>query len=105
MYMAVHTRPDLAYTVNLLSRYNSNPTYEACQAAVHTLVYVSNTVDMGIRFPNTSSSESLSAYSDADWAGDYDTSRSTTGYIVYLWGAPKMAIPSSTDRSHLYDGS
>ena len=27
-------------------------------------------------------------YSDADWAGDIDTSRSTTGNIVYLWGAP-----------------
>ena len=29
MYLAVHTRPDLSYTVNLLSRFNSRPTYGA----------------------------------------------------------------------------
>lgn len=88
MYLAVHTRPDLAYTVNLLSRFNSRPTYAACQAALHTLVYLEETVDQGIVFPNSIDSDPLEVYSDADWAGDLDTSRSTTGYIVYLWGAP-----------------
>ena len=39
-------------------------------------------------FPNLTEEEPLRAYLDADWAGDLDTSRSTTGYIVYLWGAP-----------------
>jgi hypothetical protein len=87
MYLAVHTRPDLAYTVNLLSRFNSKPTYAACQAALHTLVYIEGTLEVGIIFPNRSDCESLLADSDADWAGDFDTSRSTTGYIVYLWGA------------------
>ena len=31
--------------------------------------------------------EPLTVYSDAVWAGDVDTSRSTTGYIVYQCGA------------------
>jgi hypothetical protein len=88
MYLAVHTRPDLAYTVNLLSRFNSRPTYAACQAALHTLVYLEETIDQGIIFPNSIDSDPLEVYSDADWAGDLDTSRSTTGYIVFLWGAP-----------------
>lgn len=88
MYLAVHTRPDLSYTVNLLSRFNSRPTYAACQATLHTLVYLEKTVDQGIIFPNTIDSDPLKVYSDADWAGDLDTSRSTTGYVVYLWGAP-----------------
>ena len=35
-------------------------------------------------FPNLTDE----AYSDADWTGDLDISRSTTGYIVCLWGAP-----------------
>ena len=77
MYLAVHTRPDTAHTVNLLSRFNTRPTYAACQAALHTLV-----------FPNLTEEEPLRAYSDADWAGDLDTSRSTTGYFVYMRGAP-----------------
>ena len=86
--VGVHTRPDLSYTVNLLSRFNSRPTNGACQAALHTLGYLSNTVNQGIVFPNVTEGEPLMVYSDADWAGDVDTSRSTTGYIVYLWGAP-----------------
>ena len=28
------------------------------------------------------------AYSDADWAGDLDTRRSTTGYVIYAAGGP-----------------
>ena len=88
MYLAVHTRPDLSYTVNLLSRFNSRPTYAACQAAVYTLIYLEETIDQGIVFPNSIDSDPLKVYSHADWAGDLDTSRSTTGYIVFLWGAP-----------------
>lgn len=88
MYLAVHTRPDMAYTVNLLSRFTTRPTYAACQAALHTLLYLENTVDQGIIFPNFTDEDPLCVYSDADWAGDLDTCRSTTGYIVYLWGAP-----------------
>ena len=78
----------MAYTFNLLSRFNTRPTYDACQAALHTLLYLDNTVEHGIVFSNLTDEESLRAYSDAEWAGDLDTSRSTTGYIVYLWGAP-----------------
>ena len=39
-----------------------------------------------IIFPNVTEGEPLKVYSDADWAGGVDTSRSTTGYIVHLWG-------------------
>ena len=30
----------------------------------------------------------LFVFSDVDWAGDLDTRRSTTGYIVYAAGGP-----------------
>ena len=105
MYLAVNTRIDMAFAVNQLSRFNSCPTYEACRAAVHTLRYLNETQDYGLIFPNHSK-EGLVAYSDADWAGDMDTSRSTTGYVVYLWGAPiawqsrlQPTVASSTTES------
>ena len=52
-------------------------------------MYLDNTVEHGIVFPNLIDEEPLRAYSDADWAGVLDTSRLTTGYIVSLWGAPE----------------
>jgi hypothetical protein len=45
--------------------------------------YVKGSLDFGTHIvPSTSSS--LIAYSDADWAGCPDTRRSTTGYCVFL---------------------
>ena len=51
-------------------------------------MYLNNTMEHGIVFSNLTDEEPLRAYSDADWVDDLDTSRSTTGFIVYLWGAP-----------------
>ena len=78
----------LGQTYPIRSTCCQGSTYGACQAALHILRYLSNTVNQGIVFPNVTEGELLTVYSDADWAGDVDTSRSTTGYIVYLWGAP-----------------
>src|SRR4051812_31941973 len=46
------------------------------------LRYVKGTLDMGITL-GASSSPSLTAYSDADWAGCPNSRRSTSGYCVY----------------------
>ena len=76
----------MAYTVNLLSRFYTRQAYVACQAALHILVSLDSTVEHGIVILNLTDEEPLRAYSDADWAGDLDISRSTTGYIVYMCG-------------------
>eukprot|EP00602_Paraphysomonas_sp_CaronLab_P004809 CAMPEP_0185023452 /NCGR_PEP_ID=MMETSP1103-20130426/6129_1 /TAXON_ID=36769 /ORGANISM="Paraphysomonas bandaiensis, Strain Caron Lab Isolate" /LENGTH=1343 /DNA_ID=CAMNT_0027556055 /DNA_START=49 /DNA_END=4080 /DNA_ORIENTATION=+ len=82
LYLAMHTRPDLAYAVGLLSRFSSCPTYASCKLAIHLLKYLRGTIDEGIRF--SGSEFDLHVFSDSDWAGDRLTRRSTTGYIVFL---------------------
>ena len=47
------------------------------------LRYLKGTLDHGLHI-NTSSPNSLTAYSDADWAGCPDTRRSTSGYCVFM---------------------
>ena len=74
------------YAVGSLARFNKSPTYRSCKALVRVLIYLRDTTERGIQF--TGSDFELSAYSDADWGGDLDSRRSTTGYVVYAAGEP-----------------
>jgi hypothetical protein len=77
------TRPDIAFTVNRLSQFLQKPLLPHWQAAKHLLRYIKQTVNFGLHIQQ-SSSTSLQAFSDADWAGSRDDRRSTGGYCVYL---------------------
>ncbi|KAI5332829.1 hypothetical protein L3X38_022958 [Prunus dulcis] len=56
------------------------------QLVKRILRYIHGTLDHGLNF--TSGSWDLHAYSDADWASDVNTRRSTTGFVVYLGNNP-----------------
>ena len=86
LYLAINTRPDIAYSVGVLARFNTNPNFRACKAIIRLLLYLRGTQDVGIQF--TGNSLNVFGYSDADWAGDLDSRRSTTGYVVYAAGGP-----------------
>eukprot|EP00877_Chromochloris_zofingiensis_P012347 jgi/Chrzof1/7366/Cz02g21060.t1 len=84
MYLAITSRPDLAFSVGALARYMSCPTTVHWQAAKGVLRYLGGTLDYGITFG--SHSNDLIGYCDADYAGDTDTRKSTSGYIFILHG-------------------
>ncbi|EDN08356.1 predicted protein [Histoplasma mississippiense (nom. inval.)] len=88
-YLVSSSRPDLAFAVNYLSRFNSRP-HKKCWAALkHVLRYVKKTKDHVILYKKEMV-EGLNpvAYSDSDWAGADPQYKSTTGYIIMLNGAP-----------------
>jgi hypothetical protein len=85
MYLSVCTRPDLAQPVGALARYMAYPTTLHWQAARGVLKYLAGTTDVGIVFGG-SGSGGLQGFCDADFAGDTDTRRSTTGYVFTLAG-------------------
>ena len=88
-FIANLTRPDIAYSVNLLSRYKSNPGNQHWEGAKHIVRYLKGTYDQGIIYDGSRSGASnLIAYSDADWAGDQDDRKSTSGYIMMIYGGP-----------------
>jgi len=87
MYLAIATRPDLAYSVAILSRFLDSPTKEHWNAGKRVLRYLSNTTDIGITYGHDKS-DNLIAYSDADWANCVNTRRSTSGTILMLNGGP-----------------
>ncbi|KAJ9519998.1 hypothetical protein QJQ45_014723, partial [Haematococcus lacustris] len=83
LYLTCCTRPDIAFAVGALARHMSAPTKQHWLAACSVLCYLKGTADQGLLFGGVSG---LQGYSDADYAGDKDTARSTTGYLFTLNG-------------------
>jgi hypothetical protein len=87
MWLQVATRPDLSYTVNLLSRFANNPGRKHWEALKHTLAYLKGTLDYGVAYKHGGILRPQ-GYVDADYAGDCDGSRSTEGHIFFVAGGP-----------------
>src|SRR2546423_9100174 len=80
MFAACVTRPDIMCAVGQLSQFLNKPTSKHLLAAKRILRYLKGILNIGIRIGYPQSP--LIGYSDADWAGNLDTWRSTTGYVV-----------------------
>jgi histone deacetylase 1/2 len=77
------TWPDLAFAVNKVCQYLHSPTTAHWTAVKRILRYVKGTSDVGLRIMK-SSSMLISGFSDADWAGDIDDRRSTSGLLFSM---------------------
>jgi hypothetical protein len=86
MYLTTCTRPDIAYAVGVLCRFMACPGMAHWEAAQRVLRYLKGTADLGLTYGGPRVSNELIGYTDADWGGDEDTSRSTTGSLVTLAG-------------------
>ncbi|KAJ9531058.1 hypothetical protein QJQ45_000948 [Haematococcus lacustris] len=86
LYASTCTRPDIAFAVGQLSRFMQAPTLQHQQVAFGLLRYLKRTAEMGLVY-SRSSSPQLQGYVDADYAGDPDSMRSTTGSVFVLNGA------------------
>lgn len=85
MYAAQISRPDICFAVGVLSRYNTNYGRAHWTAVKRVLRYLKGTIDMKLTFQPGDIDE-LIGYCDADWAGDLDKRRSTTGYMFQAQG-------------------
>ena len=82
--MSTATRPDVAAAVGVLSQYMSRPSKEHCIGVKHVLRYLKGTLMYGLKFYAHVEEPELFGYSDADWAGDVDTRRSTSGHVFQI---------------------
>jgi len=85
LYLAICTRPDIIFAVSKAARKSKNPTLEDWENVKRIHRYLKGTANFGLRF---STSESIEAYVDADYAGDEETRRSTTGFIICMGETP-----------------
>ncbi|XP_043812719.1 secreted RxLR effector protein 161-like [Manihot esculenta] len=84
----VNTRPDLAYSVGVVSRYMDTPTVTHMNAVKQILRYVRGTIGMGIVYKKNQEKEELVGFSDSDLAGDTDDRKSTSGIIFFIGESP-----------------
>ena len=82
IYLTI-TRPDITYTVHVLSRFMHEPHKPHLDAALMLLRYIKNTPGEGLYFLAENNLK-LRAYSDSDWGGCRLTQRSTTGYCIFM---------------------
>ena len=85
MYAQVCTRPDIAYAVGVLGRYQSNPGMDHWKAAKKSMRYLQGTKNYMLMYRQTDNLD-LVSYSDADFDGCVDSRKSTSGYIFIMAG-------------------
>ncbi|KAJ9566849.1 hypothetical protein OSB04_002815 [Centaurea solstitialis] len=86
MYAMLCTRPDVAYSVSVTSRYQQNPGEAHWVAVKNILKYLRRTKEMFLVFGGSEDEISVTGYSDASFQTDRDDYRSQSGYVFTLNG-------------------
>lgn len=86
MYLMLCTRPDISYAVGYLSRFQSCSTDAHWEYLKRILRYLQLTKEMKLVFGNNKNDEII-GYVDSDWASDKTDRKSTTGYVLKLYGS------------------
>ncbi|PKU72791.1 putative mitochondrial protein [Dendrobium catenatum] len=100
------TRPDIAYAVNALSQHMHKPASIHSAMLKKLLRYIQGSTDFGL--PISRSDLTLRTYSDADWASDPETRKSTSGFCTFLgntlvsWSVKKQNTVSRSSTESEY---
>lgn len=86
IYLTI-TRPDIVFTVQILTQFMHSPTTIHMQAAKRLLRYLVGTKCQGILLASTSAAQ-LTAFCDSDWASCPISRKSTSGYCIFLGQSP-----------------
>ena len=105
-YLTV-TRPDIAYSVSVVSQYMLSPTLDHWAAVKQILYYLKRASGRGILYSNHGYNR-LECFTDANWAGSKKDKRSTSGYCVFVggnlvsWKSKKQSVVSrsSVESEH-----
>ena len=86
IYLGV-TRPNLSYSVHVLSQFMQTPREEHWKAALRVVRYLKGTVGQGILL-RSDSDLTLYGWCDSDYAGCPLTRQSSTGWFIQLGQSP-----------------
>lgn len=89
LYSSVMIRPDIAFACSQLSKFLTNPSEEHVRAADWCIRYAYGTRNVAISYgEQEEGAQALVIASDASYADDPETRRSSNGYVIMLFGGP-----------------
>lgn len=86
LYISAGTRPDISYSVNYLSRFQNSFNETHYRYCLRILKYLYFTKDLNLTYCKRENAEILDCFVDADWAGDNLDRKSTSGYVIRMFG-------------------
>ena len=109
IYPSVLARPDSAFAGQKLSEFLVNPGPKHLDAADHAIAYLNGSRTMAIEYNDLSYDPLFLCASDAAFADNIETRRSTEGYYFQLFGGPidwrstkQKTVTTSTTEAELY---
>ncbi len=99
LYLANTTCPDLSNAARELGAASSAPTMRHWKTLQHVLRYMHTNPEYGLRFPKVSTMvHILKGFTNADFAGNEETRKPCTGYVIKL-GIAIITWVSRTQRT------
>ncbi len=95
-FLATHTRPDIAHSVNYCPRYQAAPERIHYKLVQRIIRYLKGTAELGLVI--AAKGTGIAGYADADHQQCPETRKSTTGYVVKFNG-DTVAWKSTRQRS------
>jgi hypothetical protein len=108
-YLATMTRPDIAFAVSYLGRFNHNPGPRHWAAVKHLFRYLKGTASYKLVYTADDNEELFVTYSDASHGSCKATGRATGGYVTLVaggavgWSSKRQAFVtlSSTEAEYV----
>jgi hypothetical protein len=110
IYLMTSTRPDIAYSVGVLSRYMHEPRELHWRFLKRLLKYVKTTRDYSLVYSKSDSKPSLIGFTDSDFGSNLEDRKSTSGYCfkygncLISWNSSKQKVVSLSSTEAEYIG-
>ena len=85
-WLANGTRPDIACAAGVLACFNNCAGKAQWTAVKHLLCYIKGTMDYKLQYGPHPHPTAFASFSDTDYAGDADSAKSTTGFVLLMGG-------------------
>lgn len=104
LYLAQCTRSDIAFSVNLLARYSSEPIKRHWNGIKHIMRYLRGMTNLGFIYSNTGNNPNLVGYADVGYLSDPHKARSQTENVfnnsnaAISWRSTKQTLVATSSN-------